>query len=195
MNEKEPITREQIAAVAEDIGVPYAALRAVIEIESRGRGFLANGKPIVLFERHWFHRLTKGQYANRPDISSRQPGGYAVGPNSEARGQAEWARMMRAADLDWEAAMMSASWGLAQIMGFNFAACNCVTIDQFVEEMQISERRQVELMAEFLQSRGLTDEMQRQDWAGFARVYNGPAFRQNRYDEKLAAAYAKFAKE
>ena len=61
--------------------------------------------------------------------------------------------------------------------------------------MQISERRQVELMAEFLQSRGLTDELQRQDWAGFARVYNGPAFRQNKYDEKLAAAYARFAKE
>jgi len=36
----------------------------------------------------------------------------------------------------------------------------------------------------------LADELIRHDWAGFARGYNGPAFRQNRYDEKLSAAYA-----
>ena len=196
MTEKTPITREQIAAVAEDIGVPYAALRAVLHVESRGRGFLADGKPVVLFERHWFDRVTQGRFRARwPDLSNRQPGGYASGPDAESRGQAEWARMMRASQLDWDAAMMSASWGLAQIMGFNFAACNCVTINQFVEEMRVSERCQLELMAEFLQSRGLTDELQRQDWAGFARVYNGPAFRQNKYDEKLAAMYARFSKE
>jgi hypothetical protein len=30
------------------------------------------------------------------------------------------------------------------------------------------------------------------DWAGFARRYNGPAYAENKYDEKLSAAYEKF---
>ena len=33
------------------------------------------------------------------------------------------------------------------------------------------------------------------DWANFARGYNGPAYAKNRYDVKLAAAYAKFSKK
>jgi hypothetical protein len=192
---KESITVEEIAAIAAEIAVPVAALRAVLDVETRGVGFLADGRPIVLFERHWFHRLTKGQHAGATDVSSRQPGGYAIGPTPEARGQREWERLARAAQLDWDAAMMSASWGLPQILGVNYRQCLCATIEEFVTAMQESERRQVELLAEFLRSRRLLDELRRQDWAGFARQYNGPLYRQNRYDEKLAEAFARFNKE
>lgn len=34
--------------------------------------------------------------------------------------------------------------------------------------------------------------LQAKDWAEFARRYNGPAYKENRYDEKLAKAYQKF---
>jgi hypothetical protein len=30
------------------------------------------------------------------------------------------------------------------------------------------------------------------DWAKFARGYNGAGYKQNKYDEKLAAAYKKY---
>lgn len=189
------LTREEIVAAARQLGCEAAALRAVLAVESRERGFLNDDKPVVLFERHWFHRLTRGAYAEQWDISNLRAGGYATGPSFEARGQAEWARMMRAAKLDWDAAMMSASWGLPQLMGFNFGACGCVSIDQFVERMQQNEAAQLGLLVEFLKSRGLADELQRRDWELFARIYNGPAFRQNKYDEKLAAMYARFSKE
>jgi hypothetical protein len=36
--------------------------------------------------------------------------------------------------------------------------------------------------------------LQAKNWAEFAKRYNGPAYAQNRYDEKLAKAYAKFAR-
>ena len=36
--------------------------------------------------------------------------------------------------------------------------------------------------------------LQRRDWAAFAKGYNGTAYRENRYDERLAAAYGKRSK-
>ena len=36
--------------------------------------------------------------------------------------------------------------------------------------------------------------LQNRNWADFAKRYNGPAYAQNKYDEKLAKAYAKYAK-
>lgn len=35
--------------------------------------------------------------------------------------------------------------------------------------------------------------MKNKDWAKFAKSYNGPAFAQNKYDEKLAKVYKKYS--
>ena len=37
--------------------------------------------------------------------------------------------------------------------------------------------------------------LQKKDWKAFARLYNGPAYAQNRYDEKLSTAYSSFNKQ
>lgn len=42
----------QLAAAAKRLGVELAAIYAVNEVESAGVGFLNNGKPKILFERH-----------------------------------------------------------------------------------------------------------------------------------------------
>jgi len=34
--------------------------------------------------------------------------------------------------------------------------------------------------------------LKNKNWAEFARRYNGPAFKKNRYDEKIAAAYQQY---
>ncbi|WP_081373109.1 N-acetylmuramidase domain-containing protein [Xylanibacter ruminicola] len=34
--------------------------------------------------------------------------------------------------------------------------------------------------------------LQKKDWKAFARFYNGPAYAQNRYDEKLSMVYSSF---
>ena len=36
--------------------------------------------------------------------------------------------------------------------------------------------------------------LQKKDWPTFARLYNGPAYAQNRYDDKLSKAYFSFRK-
>lgn len=40
-----------------------------------------------------------------------------------------------------------------------------------------------------MRASGMHTALQRRDWTGFARRYNGPGFAANRYDEKLAAAH------
>ena len=177
-----PMTPDAIADAARSIGCDTAAIHAVIEIESRG-GFDAARRPRILFERHYFHRLTGGRFDERaPDISHRRWGGYG-------RSAAQYRRLERAIVLDREAALRSASWGAFQIMGDNFAACGFADVDAFVAAMMVGEDSHLLAFTAFLQAEGLDTALRKHDWARFARGYNGPAFRRHRYDERLAAAW------
>ncbi len=177
-----PLTDADIEAAAQSIGCQVAAVRAVIDVESRG-GFLPDGRPKILFERHYFSRLTGRAYdASHPDISNRQWGGYRGGA-------AEYDRLARAIKLDRGAALQSASWGAFQIMGANFKVAGFADVESFVAAMVSGSAAHLKAFVNFVKKNGLADEMIRLDWAGFARGYNGPAYRTNKYDEKMAAAY------
>ena len=175
-------TDEAIEQAAKKIGCAVAAVRAVIDVESRG-GFLQDGRPKILFERHYFRRLTKGKYdQSNPDISAAKWGGYAGGA-------AEYDRLSRAIKLDRDAALRSASWGAFQIMGDNCKICGFSNVEDFVKAMVAGEPEQLDAFVEFVKKSNLDDELTRLDWTGFARGYNGPAYATNHYDEKLAGAY------
>ena len=175
-------TAGAIAQAAKDIGCDEAAVRAVIDVESRG-GFLPDKRPKILFERHHFHRHTGGRFsAAHADISASKGGGY-LGK------AAEYERLGRAIKLDREAALKSASWGAFQILGSNHAAAGFPDVESFCRAMCRSEDDQLRAFVGFVKANGLDDELCRRDWAGFARGYNGPNFRQFDYDRKLAAAY------
>jgi hypothetical protein len=171
-----------IEAAAKKIGCAVAVIRAVIDVESSG-GFLPDSRPKILFERHYFCRLTAGKHDNtHPDISARNWGGYKGGA-------AEHDRLQRAIKLDRACALRSASWGAFQIMGDNFKACGFDTVEAFVKAMVAGEPEQLDAFVNFVRKSRLDDELCRLDWAGFARGYNGPAYRANKYDDKLEAAY------
>jgi hypothetical protein len=40
---------------------------------------------------------------------------------------------------------------------------------------------------------GLVPALKARDWRRVARGYNGPRFAENKYDQKLVAAFARFA--
>jgi hypothetical protein len=181
-----PFTEGAIEAAAARIGCDIAAVKAVIDVESRG-GFLPDTRPKILFERHLFHRLTGGAHDAHPDISSPRPGGYVGGAE-------EYARLDRAIALDREAALEAASWGAFQILGRNHEAAGFGNVEDFCAAMCRSEDDQLGAFVAFVTASHLDDELRRQDWSGFARGYNGPDFRKNRYDQKLATAYAFHAK-
>lgn len=172
-----------VEAAAKKIGCAVASVRAVIDVESRG-GFLADTRPKILFERHYFSRLSGRKFdAANPDVSSRSPGGYKGGA-------AEYERLAKAIKLDRDAALRSASWGAFQIMGDHAKSLGYADAEAFVAAMVSGEPAQLEAFVAFVKKNNLDDELIRRDWAGFARGYNGPNYRINKYDEKLAAAFA-----
>lgn len=182
------LTAGAIERAAKILGCDIAAVRAVIEVEAAGDGFLADGRPKILFERHHFSHRTKGQFdARYPNISNPQRGGYLGG-------DAEYGRFYQALQLDASAAVESASWGIGQVMGFNWQVCGERSLMGFVFAMHDSEDAQLMLMVQYIKRSGLDDELRRHDWAAFARGYNGAAYRRNKYDEKLASAWARFAR-
>lgn len=177
-----PLDDKAIKDAASAIGCAVAAIRAVIDVESQG-GFLPDGRPKILFERHYFSRLTSRRHdSTHPDISHPTWGGYLGGAR-------EYGRLTRAMELDRDAALRSASWGAFQIMGDNHALCGFASAGAFAEAMVSGAPAQLRAFVSFIRNTGLAGALIRADWAAFARGYNGPAYKANKYDEKLAAAY------
>ncbi len=96
--------------------------------------------------------------------------------------------MREAYGLDAEAAVASASWGRFQIMGMNYDKCGFTKATDFVADMAKTEVRQLSAFEGFVRSSGIADELQRLDWEGFARVYNGPG-QVERYGRLMREAY------
>lgn len=182
-----PIDDEGMNQVCSALGIAEPEVWAVLTVETRGFGFLQDRRPQILFERHIFHRLTGGVHdAGNEAISNRNPGGY-VG------GRGEYDRLIKAMELDREAALQSASWGIGQVMGFNFEVAGFSTVDAMVEDMVKSENAQLMAMANFIKFNNLADALRRNNWVSFARGYNGRDFKKNEYDTRLAAAHAKYS--
>lgn len=193
---KPMLTMRDYERAARTLRVDVAALVALAEVEASGSGFLRTGEPKILFEAHHFSRLTGGAYdRSHPRISSARWNRrlYAIGGSPEIRGQGEHRRLQQAITLDRAAALQSASWGKFQIMGFHWKALGYRSPQDFINAMYRSEVTQLDALVKFLQVNRLDDELRRKDWRAFARGYNGPSYRQNQYDTKLAAAYARLS--
>ncbi|GAB3305670.1 N-acetylmuramidase family protein [Luteimonas notoginsengisoli] len=178
------ITAAGLQRAADKLGVSVAHVRAVIAVEAGGAGFLADGRPKILFERHKFSLFSGRKFdASHGDISSRTAGGYRGG-------EGEYLRLYKALQLDGEAAVRATSWGAFQIMGFNWEACGERSLYGFLMAVHDNEDAHLALFVNFVLSEGLAPALQKRDWAAFARGYNGVDFARNQYDKKLAAAYA-----
>jgi len=169
------------------LGCDVAAIKAVRQVEAPKGGFLPDGRLVILFEAKWFSSFSGGVYdATHPDISTPK-----WDPKLYIGGAGEYARFEKAKALNEKAALMATSWGMFQIMGMNFKSCGFNSVDDFVAAMNESERNQLLAFVKFIQTKKIDDELRNHDWANFALYYNGPGYRQNKYDEKLAAAHKK----
>src|SRR5688572_30969746 len=144
-----PLSLSGFDAAAAELGAAAPELWAILRVETRGWGFLADRRPQILYERHVFHRLTQGRFKDTArDISSSKPGGYSGG-------RQEYDRLTLAIALDREAALSSTSWGIGQVMGFHAESLGFDSVEQMVESMTISEDRQLDVMVRFISGAGL----------------------------------------
>ncbi len=193
-----------LVAAADRLGVELAVVYAVNEVESLGQGFLDNGKPKILFERHvMYQRLAlpraEGDDAEalqlhadalaalHPHLVNPRPGGYAGG-------SAEHQRLAQARMLDATSADESTSWGAFQIMGYHAERLGYASVDDFVSRMAKDENEQFEAFVRFIEADpALHKALKGKKWAQFAKAYNGPAYARNLYDVKLERAYERHA--
>lgn len=161
---------------AKDLAVTPAQVRAFAIVESDEKPFTPGGFPVVRFEpHHWIRRrVDEGakfdKMKNSRDLDAR------------------WALFEEMRKVDENAAILSHSFGLFQLMGFNHGVALCADPLTFLTE-SMTVTGQFKLFKRFvLRSPALLSAIKRNraDQVGFH--YNGPRYKQNKYDVKWAAA-------
>lgn len=191
------LTNEMIKDLAIRLDLEPALLKAVQLVEAAGRdGFLADGRPQILFEGHIMYKEVHKKFPDRDLAYLCKRYSTIFFPKWDKSkylgGVHEYKRLELAKEIDEECALKSASWGMFQIMGFNHKICGCQDVYDFVHKVSESHEKQLELMYYFMHNSGCLKELKAKDWAGFARKYNGPGYAQNAYDQKLRNAYENF---
>ncbi|WP_207003875.1 N-acetylmuramidase domain-containing protein [Trinickia mobilis] len=187
------LSAADLELAAQTLGVPVACVRAVNEVESRGSGFLPDGRPAILFERHVFWKRLKARgidpaplAAKYPIIVSQTHGGYQGGA-------AEYTRLAAAELIDASATWESASWGAFQVMGYHWERLGYASVDDFVARMESGEVDHLDAFVRYVAAdTALAAALKGRKWAAFAKGYNGPDYAANLYDVKLARAYDRY---
>lgn len=194
-------------------------MKAVTQVEAGGKGgFDSSNRPVILFERHKFSKHSSGKFdKDYPFISSKSPYLRTRGKNKKIIPEREsefkslkkknqlatsnyyppdsntnYVRLSKAYLLDKSAALKSASWGMFQIMGFNYETCGYKSVEEFVNAMATSEKEQVTAFASFIKAnKKLSKAIKEKDWLTFAVNYNGA--QQEGYDIQMKSAYNQLA--
>jgi len=178
---------------AKKLGLGVNVLKAVAIVESMGHGFLDYTpiKPKILFEGHVFYRLlTKAGY-DTVEIAKRYPTiCFKAYTRSHYRGgNEEFIRLKTAMTIDYDIALESASWGMFQIMGFNYALCGFKDVKTYVNSNYNGADNHFMNFCAFIKNRGLIKFLKDKDFSKFARYYNGVGYKSNKYDDKMRDAY------
>ncbi len=188
---KYQMVRDAVTQVADEAGIEAAALLAVVEVESGGRTHAMVGgraEPLIRFEGHYFHKLLPTAKRHQAIVAGlAHPVAEKV--RNPLRQVDRWAMLQRACVIDRPAALSSVSWGVGQVMGAHWRWLGYADVEHLAAEARSGVEGQVRLLARFVEKSGLSVKLIQHDWAGFARSYNGPAYKQHGYDRKMQQAY------
>lgn len=190
-----PITDKEIRDLATQSGLEYAALKAFIQAESAGKGFI-NERLLIQFEpTHFAKYLTRKGIKNvitkegnsykiivqqAKDLDSPEPGvtiQATVIVNGVEVQNPEWKAFDLALKVDRESALLSTSFGLSQIMGFNFALAGYKTVEEMYKDFSSGEFAHVKGMVNFIKNtKPLFNALKSKNWHLVATYYNGAGY-------------------
>jgi N-acetylmuramidase/Putative peptidoglycan binding domain len=189
-----------IPRIAHQIGVGEDEVHAVLDTETRGEGFDKEGRSIILFEPHRFYQNLSGAErtkAVRAGLAYKTWGQRPYPKDS-------YPRLIAAMRINEAAALMSASWGLPQIMGENFKLAGYQSVQQMVRDFMEDEENQLQAMITFIKNAKLDDELRAlakltrptrpDDCRPFVAGYNGKGYEKNDYHTKFARNHNKWRK-
>lgn len=179
------LTDSEIANLADKNGYQYAALKAIIDVESGGQGFSSvTGKIIIQFEPLWFKRECQDW--------KNHTAGHTWQNNGVSNQQDEWEAFNDAYGIDPVATMEATSIGMMQVMGFHWKDLGFTSVDDMWNYAKESEANQVEIAIRFIKSIPSLDKaLKNKDWQSVAFYYNGSGYKEFNYDHRLIAAFFK----
>ena len=191
---------------AKKLGVELSVIRAVFQTETGGQTYTKDGRIKILYERHYFSKFTHGKYNKDRDISAPTPfkgkthkekGKEVATPEIDQYGNPsnQYRRFEKAKKLDEEAAYSSISYGSFQIMGSNYKDAGYKSAKEFGDAMfSADEDKMLDAFTNYISANhAMRKALLNHDWATFARLYNGPSYKDNKYDTKMAENYKIFS--
>lgn len=180
------LSLDDYKAIAKRYGIPLSHLRAVVKIEAAGSGFTSGGLIKTLYEGHVMYRNAG---PHRDALVSRGLAWKKWNRKRYKKGaRAQHDQIAKAFDIAGDRALKAASYGLPQVLGENHTMCGFKTAGDMVTYMLEGELRQLDVMMRFIKAAGILTALRKGQWHTFARRYNGPGYKKNRYAQKLAAA-------
>lgn len=190
------LTESDLEAGAKRLGVSVTVIKAIAEVETMGDGFLADGRPKILFERHRMYFYLSQKFGKgladkkmkaQPSIVNTATGGYRGG-------SAEYIRLSSAKLVDEECALQSASWGRFQLMGENWKDLGYTSAQEFVQQHYENESLQFEAFLRYCEVKSgtvdgkkwtLINALQQENWHVVFTLYNGKSYKKLGYDTKF----------
>ncbi|EON77111.1 Putative phage-encoded peptidoglycan binding protein [Lunatimonas lonarensis] len=189
------------------IKLSLPVVKAVIAVESSGRGHLADGRAKILFEGHVFWRnLERLGESPQNYVKGNEDILFQKWTRAHYKGGSrEYDRLERAISIHPQAAVYAASWGMFQILGENLDGYikgrKYKDTEDFVKHQHESEYFHLLDFLEFIRSktsRGnkLIDYISEgrsgdYDWEAFAFGYNGSGYAVSQYHTRMKVAYEK----
>lgn len=177
------VTNDELVALSTRLGCTVKQLRAVAQVESGGGGYDKSGRPKILFERHYFHKLTKGRFSPC-SFSNPKGGGYS---------EDSWDKLTLATHCDVDAAFASCSWGKFQVMGAHWQVLGYPSPIDMAYSTVTGEGAHYEMLCRYIEKNSLKGALRAlsanpNECRHFAKGYNGPAYEKFSYHTKLAKA-------
>lgn len=219
--------RRLVVMLAEENGIEPEAALAFLDIESGGSAFCNDGKLKIRFEPHVFcgSTITGQNYAKKIGFDyTKVPWYDKSGNTAKAKWKElgykhgsscgsqhnEWKALEAAISINELQAYVSTSFGIAQIMGYNYPIYGYANPKEMFEDFAKSEEQQIKAFFVYMQKRSrgaIIKALKTLDFTEAARLYNGDGeinktyngkhFTKKRfyYGEKLRVLYEKYKKE
>ncbi len=193
------LTDGDFVHLAKKHGIDEALLRAVNQVEARGKGSHSSGALVCLYEPHIAWRHTSGAVRSKLKAAGLAYSKWKRGNYPKT----SFSRIDKCAAIAGEeVAALATSWGLGQIMGFNHKAAGFETALGMVRWFAHSEANQLEGMIRFIKAnKKMLAAMRaavpgdKESWRPFARPYNGAGYAKHNYHGRLANAHRDWVKK
>lgn len=183
---------EMIKKAADGIQVELEKCLAFMQVESGNQVYATVGgrnEPLIRWEGHYFYKLVPAKLLQKAiaiGLANKTVGGVK-NPASQV-GRYEY--LERGKQLDYAAAVSSASWGIGQVMGSHWEWLGLPSAKSFEQTVRSGFSGQLKVMFLFLEKSGIIPHLRRGDWSAVARIYNGPKYANGKYHIKMKDAYA-----